>query len=118
MPGHTNGIGAQLADVVARDLRELVSAAGKRVVDRAGKQVGSVTDRLADYASGAGGAGLSAAATGAKKMAEGKSPLRAALSGGLAGVKEKAKGLFGGGKGGKGKKLKVTNIEETLDVGV
>ena len=61
------------------------------------------------------------AVTGAKKVAEGKSPLRAAFSGGLAGVKEKVKGMFGGGKGGKGGKAQeaeVTNIEETLDVGV
>src|SRR5258705_6005083 len=37
----------------------------------------------------------------------------------LGGLKEKVQGLFGGGKGGQGgKKLKLTNIVETLDVGV
>jgi hypothetical protein len=37
----------------------------------------------------------------------------------LSGLKEKVQGLFGGGKGGQGgKKLKLTNIVETLDVGL
>jgi hypothetical protein len=37
----------------------------------------------------------------------------------LGGLKEKVQGLFGGGKGGQGgKKLKLTNIVETLDVGL
>jgi uncharacterized membrane protein len=112
------GIGEKIAELLVRELGNLLSAAGQRAVDVAGQKLGSVTDRLTDYASGQGGAGLVAAVTGAEKVAEGKSPLRAAFSGGLAGVKEKVKGLFGGGKSGKAKKLKVTNIEETLDVGV
>jgi uncharacterized membrane protein len=38
----------------------------------------------------------------------------------LGGLKEKVQGVFGGGKGGKGgkKKIKLTNIVETLDVGL
>jgi len=118
MPTQTKGIGAQIADVVKEDLRDLASAAGKRAISSAGRKVGSVTDRLSDFAGGDGGPGMAAAVTGAQKMAQGKSPLRAAFSGGLSGVKEKVKGMFGGGKGGRGKKLKVTNIEETVDVGV
>ncbi|GAA4253583.1 SRPBCC family protein [Dactylosporangium darangshiense] len=118
MPTQTKGIGAQIADVVKEDLRDLASAAGKRALSSAGRKVGSVTDRLGGLAGGEGGPGLSAAVTGVQKMAEGKSPMRAAFSGGLSGVKEKVKGMFGGGKGGRGKKLKVTNIEETVDVGV
>jgi uncharacterized membrane protein len=140
----TGGLGEKIAELLVRELGNLLSAVGQRAVDAAGQKVGSVTDRLTEYASGRGGSGqggngqggsgeggsgeggsgeggtgLVAAVTGAKKVAEGKSPLRAAFSGGMAGMKEKVKGLFGkGGKGGKGKKLKVTNIEETLDVGV
>ncbi|MET7427051.1 SRPBCC family protein [Dactylosporangium sp. NPDC005555] len=116
------GIGEKIAELLVRELGNLLSAAGQRAVDAAGQKLSSVTDRLTEYASGQGGgqggAGIVAAVTGAKKVAEGKSPLRAAFSGGLAGMKEKVKGLFGGGKGGKAKKLKLTNIEETLDVGV
>jgi hypothetical protein len=60
-----------------------------------------------------------AAATGVKKLAEGKSPARA-----LVGAAGKAvsgllgRGGGGGGGGGRGKKLKVTNIVEQVDVGV
>jgi hypothetical protein len=41
--------------------------------------------------------------------------MRAALSAGVTGLKEKVKKFFGGGKG---KKAKMTNIVETIDVGV
>jgi uncharacterized membrane protein len=52
-------------------------------------------------------------------MAEGKSPVVAGLAAGAEGLKEKVKGVFGGGGGGggKSKKLKLTNIVETIDVG-
>jgi uncharacterized membrane protein len=61
-----------------------------------------------------------AAVTGAKNLAEGKSPARAMLGAGTTAMKEKVKNLFGkgNGKGGGGKKLKVTNIVESIDVGV
>ncbi|MET7403525.1 SRPBCC family protein [Dactylosporangium sp. NPDC005572] len=113
---------SSVAEVLARSGRELAGVAGRRVVAAAGRKVSGLTDRLTEYASGGeGGAGLAAAVTGAQKVAEGKSPAGAMVSGGWAGLKEKVKGFFGGGKGAKGakgRKLKVTNIEETLDVGV
>jgi uncharacterized membrane protein len=60
--------------------------------------------------------GVKAAVSGVRALTEGKGPLRAALGAGATGLKEKAKQLL---KGGRGKKaLKVTNITETLDVGV
>jgi len=97
-------------------LGEFAAAAGRRAIDSAGKRVGSLTDRLTEYAGG-DGAGLKAAAAGAGKLTEGKSPMRAAFSSGMTGLKEKVKGFFGGGNS-KPKKLKLTNIEEQLDVGV
>ncbi|MEU7871684.1 SRPBCC family protein [Dactylosporangium sp. NPDC049140] len=97
---------------------ELLSVVGRRAADAAGKKVGSLTDRLTEYADQQGSSGLKAAAAGAGKIAEGKSPARAAFSGGLTGLKEKVKGFFGGGGKSKPKKLKLTNIEEALDVGV
>ncbi|GAA2362457.1 SRPBCC family protein [Dactylosporangium salmoneum] len=111
------GIGEKIGQLVKDELQGLAKAAGRSAIDAAGRKVGKLTDRLTDYASGSGSAGLSAAAAGAKQISEGKSPLRAAISGGWTGLKEKVKGVFGGGKG-KPKKLKLTNIEETLDVGV
>jgi uncharacterized membrane protein len=59
-----------------------------------------------------------AAVTGAKNLAEGKGPVRSMLGAGVKGATEGLRRMFGkGGKGGKGK-LKVTNIVESIDVGV
>jgi uncharacterized membrane protein len=82
-------------------------------------KVKGATGRLTDYVDQGGGPGIMAAVTGAKGLAEGKSPVRAMFGAGMAGLKEKVAGIFGkGGKGGGGKKLKVTNIVESVDVGV
>ncbi|MEV8517503.1 SRPBCC family protein [Dactylosporangium sp. NPDC051484] len=115
------GIGQKIAELLLGELRNLASAAGERALASVGDKVGSVTERLTEYAEGSGNTGLVAAVTGAKKMAEGRSPSSAMVSGGLAGIKEKVKGLFGRGKGkgaDKNFNRKVTNIVETLDVGV
>jgi uncharacterized membrane protein len=101
------------------EVQNLVGAFRDRTVDSLRQRAGDTVDRLNDYAQQGGGPGLMAAATGAKKLAEGKSPARAVLGAGMTGLKEKVGGLFGRkGKGGQGKKLKVTNIVETIDVGV
>jgi len=55
--------------------------------------------RLTGYVEGGAGPGLMAAVTGARTMAEGKSPLRAALGAGMSFAKEKIKGIFGKGAG-------------------
>ncbi|MEV4515444.1 SRPBCC family protein [Dactylosporangium sp. NPDC049525] len=115
------GIGGKLAQLLREGVGGLASAAGERVSATVGKKVGSVTERLTQYTEGGGSPGLKAAATGAKKMAEGDSPAKAMAGGGFAGIKEKVKGLFGkgGGKGAdKNFNRKVTNIVETIDVGV
>ncbi|GAA4564436.1 hypothetical protein GCM10023176_10380 [Micromonospora coerulea] len=104
------------------ELRNLASAIGERAVQAVTDRVTGATGRLSEYAKSGGGPGLIAAATGAQKLAEGHSPMRAMFHAGLAGGKEKVMAAFGrgGGKGGKGggKKLKVTNIVETIEVGV
>jgi hypothetical protein len=100
----------------------LLSVLGDRALESVRGKVQDATGRLTDYVEGGGGPGLMAAMTGAKGMAEGKGPVRSALGAGAKGVTEKVKNLFGGGgegKGGQGKKkLKVTNIVESIDVGV
>src|SRR5712691_11407180 len=97
----------------------LVGALGDRAVTSVRHKVEGATGRLTDYVDGGGGPGIMAAVTGAKGLAEGKSPVRAMFGAGMAGLKEKVAGIFGkGGKGGGGKKLKVTNIVESIDVGV
>jgi len=96
----------------------LVDALAERATTAVRNKVTGTTGRLTDYVEGGGGPGLMAAVTGAKSAAEGKSPARSMLSAGFAGVKEKVKGLFGKGKGGGKQKLKLTNIVESIDVGV
>jgi hypothetical protein len=98
----------------------LVGALTERAMSSVRDKVESTTGRLTDYVEGDGGPGLVAAFTGAKSMAEGKSPGRSALSAGWAGLKEKVSGVLPGGKGKSGgkQKLKLTNIVESVDVGV
>jgi hypothetical protein len=95
----------------------LVNALTERALSSVQGKVEGATGRLTDFAEG-NGPGLMAAVTGARGTAEGKSPAKSMLSAGFAGVKEKVRGMFGGGKGAGRKKLKLTNIVEMIDVGV
>jgi len=106
-------------DRLKDEARGLVGALGERAVSSVMGKIEGTTGRLSEYVEGGAGPGLMAAVTGAKNVAEGKGPVRSALGAGAKGLTEKVKGLFGkgGGKGG-GKKLKVTNIVESIDVGV
>lgn len=110
-----------VADRLKSEVGNLAGALRDRAIESVKQKAGDAVGRLTDYAEQGGGPGLMAAATGAKNLAEGKSPVRAMAGAGMAGVKGKLGDLFGGkgkSKGGKGQKLKVTNIVETIDVGV
>jgi uncharacterized membrane protein len=98
----------------------LAGALAERAMSSVRERVESTSGRLNDYVEGDGGPGLIAAVTGAKNLAEGKSPGRSALSAGWAGLKEKVSGVFRGkkGKGSGRQKLKLTNIVESVEVGV
>jgi hypothetical protein len=96
----------------------LIDALGDRAVASVRDRVDGAAGRLTDYVEGGAGPGLMAAMTGAKGMAEGKSPSRSLLGAGMAAAKEKIRGLFGGGRGQGKKQLKLTNIVESIDVGV
>ncbi|WP_229401006.1 SRPBCC family protein [Micromonospora okii] len=114
------GLAGRARDQLGGELRNLASAIGERAMSVVTEKVTGATGRLSEYAQ-QGGPGLIAAATGAQKLAEGKSPVKAMFHAGLAGGKEKLMSALGrGGKGGKGgsKKLKVTNIVESIEVGV
>jgi len=101
------------------EVGELAGALTNRAVTGLLDKVEGTTGRLNDYVEGGAGPGLMAAVTGAKGLAEGKSPARSMFGAGMAGVKEKISGLFRrGGKGGGSKKLKLINIVESIDVGV
>ncbi|WP_091611067.1 SRPBCC family protein [Micromonospora mirobrigensis] len=117
----TQNLTDRARDQLGGELRNLAGAIGERAVTVVTERLTGATGRLSEYAKSGGGPGLIAAATGAQKLAEGHSPVRAMFHAGLAGGKEKLMAAFGGGgKGGKsgGKKLKVTNIVETIEVGV
>ena len=97
----------------------LADAVTKRAVSSVQHKLTGTTGRLTNYVENGGGPGLMTALTGAKNVAEGKGPVRSLLGAGFSGVKEKVKGMFGGGgKGGGKQKLKLTNIVESVDVGV
>jgi uncharacterized membrane protein len=97
------------------EARGLVGALGDRAVASLRDRVEDTTGRLSEYVEGGAGPGIMAAVTGTKGLAEGKSPLRSMFGAGMSGLKEKIARAFG--KGG-GKKLKVTNIVDSIDVGV
>jgi hypothetical protein len=106
-------------DRLRGEARSLVGALGDRAVASVRDRVEGAAGRLTEYVEGGGGPGIMAALTGARNLAEGKSPGRSMLGAGFAGVKEKITGLFRkGGKGGGSRKLKLTNIVESIDVGV
>ena len=132
--GATGGLGRLIEELPTDRLREeaqnMMSALGQRAVSLGTEKVDMLTDRLTDFADRLDipdSPGLKAALSGGKALGEGKSPLRAAVSAGMSGVKAKAKSVFsgagredrGGGGGGKrGQKLKVTNIVEDIDIGL
>jgi uncharacterized membrane protein len=95
----------------------LLDALGDSAVSSLRNKVEGATGRLTDYVEGDAGPGLMAAVTGAKGLAEGKSPARALLGAGGTALKEKVGKLSGKG-GREKKKLKLTNIIESIDVGV
>jgi uncharacterized membrane protein len=113
------GVSDRLTPDLVGQARDLVSAAGNRALSALSGWAGDATERLTEYAERGGGPGLAAVVTGVEQVASGKSPTSAALHAGVAGVKERI-GRALGGKAGRGRKnkLKVTNIVETLDVGV
>jgi uncharacterized membrane protein len=114
--------GAGPVDRLKAEARGLSGALGDRAISSLQDKVQDATGRLTDYVEGGGGPGLMAAVTGAKNLAEGKGPVRSMTGAGFKGAREKVKGMVGqggkGGKGGQGKNLKVTNIVESIDVGV
>jgi uncharacterized membrane protein len=109
-------IGELHADRLVGEVGNLVGALGNRALSSMLDKVEATTDRLADHAEN-GGPGLMAALTGGQKPGEGKSPAKAMFGAGMGAVKEKVKQATGGGGGSRGKKLKLTNIVEAIDVG-
>ncbi|AOP47085.1 SRPBCC family protein [Streptomyces lydicus] len=113
------GSGDSGLDRLREELGEYATAWVGNMAERAGDKLGDVTEQLTDVVSNGGSLGKVASG-----LLSGQSPLKALVTGKAKDVKEnvveKAKEVFGGGKG-KGRSsgtTKVTNIIEVLDVGV
>ncbi|KPM56092.1 cyclase [Frankia sp. R43] len=121
---HPNGLtGALLSNPATRRLadqvQDLAKAGGSRLAGSIGERLASSTDRLNHLGDSNGQ--TSSLVDGAKRLAEGQSPLRAAAGSVLSNVKDKVTGALGAAKGragGKGGPPKATNIEEAVDIGV
>ncbi|MFV2178389.1 SRPBCC family protein [Actinomadura sp. LOL_016] len=105
--------------------QDLARALMMRALSTANDKIKDLTGRLGETAGDGGGTGGKMLAAGAKEIAKGKSPLRAGVSAGMTGAKEKVKdvtGLGGDGDGGGGgggeKEAKVVTIIEEFDVGL
>lgn len=102
-------------------LQDLAGTFTDRAVSSISGHLNGATERLTDYAQNGGGAGLLSAVTGVDDLT---SPVKAAVKTGLSNaggkvtdtLKNAAGSLFGG-KGKGGKKSKITNIVEHIDVG-
>lgn len=120
------GVVDEAVKPVAEQSTDALKAAGQRLLDvlvegitqAATQRITALSERLVEYAEHGGGPGLMAAITGGKALAEGASPVRAALSAGMSGLKQSAKGIFGQDNSGGKTSLKVTNIVEAADVGL
>ncbi len=128
--GHSQG---GVMGKVVEGLEGLLKAAADRAMQALQERVGGLTDRLTEYASGGNTATQAALDKGMEATKGGGSPIGAAASAVGAGGKEQVKHAFGGGGGGgddgggdeggdeetqRKTDLKVTNIIESIDVGV
>ena len=96
--GRGNGKPTELPVEELKDaFRGLGQALMVRTLQKAGGQVEGLTQRLNDAVDDGGGTGAKMAATGAKKIVQGDSPLKAGVGAGLTGAKEKVKKAVGAG---------------------
>ncbi|MFD4258594.1 SRPBCC family protein [Streptomyces sp. NPDC058534] len=114
---------SEAADRLKAEVQDYLAAQVTRLLTGVGSKLGETTGKLNDIADGNSPGFAKLALDGGRKLAEGKSPVRAALEVGAGKVKDNVvgavKGLFGGKgrkKGGGGQKPTV--IIEYVDVGV
>ncbi len=86
--------GSPVMERLRSEVGSLVGALGDRAMSSVRNKVEGATGRLTEYVDGGGGPGVMAAVTGAKGLAEGKSPVRAMFGAGMTGLKEKVAGIF------------------------
>ncbi|MFE0858909.1 SRPBCC family protein [Streptomyces mutabilis] len=114
---------SEAADRLKAEVQEYLAAQATRLLTGVGTKLGETTGKLNDIAEGNSPGFAKLALDGGRKLAEGKSPVRAAFEVGAGKVKDNVVGAFknlGGGKGRKkgGGGQKPTVIIEYVDVGV
>ncbi|MEU3894963.1 SRPBCC family protein [Streptomyces sp. NPDC045251] len=114
---------SEAADRLKAEVQDYLAAQVTRLLTGVGTKLGETTGKLNDIAEGNSPGFAKLALDGGRKLAEGKSPVRAAFEVGAGKVKDNVVGAFknlGGGKGGKkgGGGQKPTVIIEYVDVGV
>ncbi|GAB3141352.1 hypothetical protein GCM10027290_13950 [Micromonospora sonneratiae] len=113
-----NRAGDAITDRLLDSLHNLVSAAGERTASMLSQRIDVLTNRLSNYAGTHEGPGKTAASVGAEKLKSGKSPVNAAVTAGMAGGREQIKQAFGRNGRDTEHDAKVTDIIESIDVGV
>ncbi|MFH8973470.1 SRPBCC family protein [Streptomyces sp. NPDC017890] len=114
---------SEAADRLKAEVQDYLAAQVTRLLTGVGTKLGETTGKLNDIAEGNSPGFAKLALDGGRKLAEGKSPMRAAFEVGAGKVKDNVVGAFKNlGGGGKGKKKgggqKPTVIIEYVDVGV
>ncbi|MBM7440181.1 SRPBCC family protein [Streptomyces sp. HB132] len=108
--------GSPAADRLKDELKNYLETRAQHTVSQLGQKLGEGVTALGE--GGQGGGMLKSLTKGGQALAEGKSPARAALAAGTENVKDKIKGVFGGGGRSGGGKSKSVLISEDIDVGV
>jgi uncharacterized membrane protein len=126
--GNGNGSAGSPLDKLRQEAKNLAGAVGQRALAGVSKKVETTTSRLLDFNANGSGSGLLSALTGNGEKEAGNGAKEAGNGPGVLGTLKAgasaAKGVSGlvsgkgGGGGGRGKNLKVTNIVESIDVGV
>jgi uncharacterized membrane protein len=119
-PNQSGGLKSLLGELpvdrLKQEMQHGLTSLGEKAISTAGTKLTDYSGRLDEITENGGVVGK-AAKKGAEELAEGGSPVKGALKGGLSGAKDKVKEKLGGGsKGEKG--IKSTNIIESIDVGV
>ncbi|MFJ7037034.1 SRPBCC family protein [Streptomyces rochei] len=114
---------SEAADRLKAEVQDYLAAQVTRLLTGVGTKLGETTGKLNDIAEGNSPGFAKLALDGGRKLAEGKSPMRAAFEVGAGKVKDNVAGAFKDLVGGKGRKKggggqKPTVIIEYVDVGV
>jgi uncharacterized membrane protein len=115
--GEERGGGGGLLKGLGDAAKDYAKARGGDLAKKVGERVGGATDSLNNTAE-SGGFKATAVGEVAKRVTQGDSPVKAAVGGVGAGIKDKVSGLFGRKKSGGSGNKKFMSIIEDIHIGV